>query len=97
MASFCSETQMECNLYISLLIVGPFYKICFYQCCFVRKHPVIIIIIIVLLILFQVSLMMFCFFYFVWGLLIMSENALHNMLENVCTQVFTVGLKMGCV
>lgn len=58
MGSLYSETLMECNLYISLLIVC---KICFYQCCFIKYHPVIIIIILLLL-LFLLSSMVFLFF-----------------------------------
>lgn len=75
---------MECNVYISLLIV--LYKICFYQCCFVRKHHVIIVIIVIILAVTHDVLLLF---YFGWGLLIMSEcTAQPHVRECVYTSQF---------
>lgn len=61
----------ECNLYISLLIVGPFLRMRFYQCCFMKKGYTLSIFL--LFVLPIVSVIMFDFYHL--QLRIMTNDA----------------------
>ena len=92
-----SETLKECNLYISLLIVGPLWYLLLSVLLYKKeKGKKSVIIIIVVLLLFLFLLIVFCFlFVLLWGLSIW-DDALQRLVTFVA-RVFMICSEIGGV